>query len=122
MPPQTPSGPLPFFAAEQASQVPSHAVLQHTPSTQKPLAQSLPTEHCFPCSQRVAHCVSGPPQSTSVSAESFCVLSQLSVPAQPSGIDPHERPSSSQLVAVQPQTSGVPPPPQVSGAAQSPGP
>src|SRR5262245_16316387 len=38
--PQTPSEPLAFLAARQVLQVPLQALLQHTPSTQKPLEQS----------------------------------------------------------------------------------
>jgi hypothetical protein len=38
--PQMPSAPEPFFADEQAVHTPLQALLQHTPSTQKPLAQS----------------------------------------------------------------------------------
>jgi hypothetical protein len=41
--PQTPLLPEPFAAAVHAWQRPLHAVLQQTPETQKPLAQSLPT-------------------------------------------------------------------------------
>jgi hypothetical protein len=45
IPPHTPSKPLPFFAFEQALQVPAHATLQHTPSTQ------LPLKHCAGAAQ-----------------------------------------------------------------------
>ena len=38
--PHVPSVPEPFFTAVQAWHVPTQAVLQQTPSTQKPLAQS----------------------------------------------------------------------------------
>ncbi len=39
---------------------------------------------------------------------------------QPSEIVPHSTPSAAQVVAVQPQACGTPPPPQVSGALQLP--
>ena len=40
MVPQVPFAPAPFLAVEQALQTPPQAVLQHMPSTQKPLAHS----------------------------------------------------------------------------------
>ena len=43
MGPQTPLAPAPFLAAEHAWQRPVQAVAQHTPSTQKPEEQSLPS-------------------------------------------------------------------------------
>ena len=46
--------------------------------------------------------------------------SQSALPPQPSGIDPEETPWAAHVVGVQPQTFGVPPPPQVSGAAHDP--
>ena len=45
---------------------------------------------------------------------------QSSVPPQPSAIIPQVAPAAAQVVGVQPQTFGVPPPPQVSGAVQVP--
>ena len=48
MAPQVPSDPLPFFAAEHATQAPLHALLQHTPSTQFPLWQFAFTLHADP--------------------------------------------------------------------------
>ena len=44
---------------------------------------------------------------------------QVSVPPQLFGIDPQVAPSAAQVVGVQPQTPGVPPPPQVSSPAQA---
>jgi hypothetical protein len=41
--PHTPSVPEPWNAAVQAWQAPVQAVLQQTPSTQKPLAHCLPS-------------------------------------------------------------------------------
>src|SRR6202042_3619142 len=93
--PQVPSEPEPFFAAEQAWQVPVQAVAQHTPSTQPPplvgshsrlveqdapgamywqvvplqfsVAQSPATAHVRPTAQGGQD----PPQSTSVSSPSL---------------------------------------------------
>lgn len=48
MPPHTPSAPVPLRAAVQASHRPLHALLQQTPSTQKPLAQSDGPAHAKP--------------------------------------------------------------------------
>ena len=45
--PQVPLLP-PLFLARQETQVPAQAVLQHTPSLQKPLAQSLPCAQVEP--------------------------------------------------------------------------
>ena len=45
-------------------------------------------------------------------------LPQLSVPPQPSGAVPHVCPAGHDVNGVQPHSPGVPPPPQVSGAAQ----
>jgi hypothetical protein len=42
MGPHVPSAPDPFFAAVHAWHGPSHAALQHTPSTQLPLVHSGP--------------------------------------------------------------------------------
>jgi hypothetical protein len=44
----TPSAPCPFFAAEHAWHVPVHGKLQHTPSTQLPLAHSSGELHGSP--------------------------------------------------------------------------
>jgi hypothetical protein len=44
---------------------------------------------------------------------------QLSIPPQPSGIVPHVAFCAAQVVGVQPQTIGVPPPPHVCGGVQS---
>jgi hypothetical protein len=46
--PQVPSVPLPFFAAVHARQVAEQSVLQHTPSTQLPLRQSLAVAQVVP--------------------------------------------------------------------------
>ncbi len=48
MGPQSPSAPLPFFAAEHARQRPVQALEQHTPSTQEPLPQSAPVMQGLP--------------------------------------------------------------------------
>src|SRR5262245_36122347 len=48
MGPQVPFVPVPFFAAVHAWQVAVHAVLQHTPSTQKPLVHSASAAHAVP--------------------------------------------------------------------------
>ena len=48
MSPQVPSVPSPFNTAVQASQIPAHAVLQHTPSTQLPLAHCDARVHSAP--------------------------------------------------------------------------
>jgi len=52
--PHVPFVPLPFFAAEQAWHAPVQAALQHTPSTQKPLAQEPLPPHVWPFVKR--HC------------------------------------------------------------------
>jgi hypothetical protein len=52
--PQAPEAP-PVFAAEQAWQLPPHAVLQHTPSTQLPELHSLPAVHMEPLVFRGLH-------------------------------------------------------------------
>ena len=78
--PQTPSEPLPFFAAVHATHAPVHAVLQHTPSVQKPLVQSVLSLHCLPCAQVVPHVsLAPPPQSTSVSVPFCDPLLQFSI-------------------------------------------
>ncbi len=46
--PHTPSRPWPFLVAEQASQVPEHAVSQQKPSTQLPLVHWLVAVHALP--------------------------------------------------------------------------
>ena len=120
--PQTPSEPLPFFAAVQAWHVPLHTVLQQTPSVQKPLPQSLLTLHCLAIAQVVPHELAvPPPQSTSVSVPSFVPELQLCVPKQPSVTVPHVLPSALHVLGVQPQKKGVPgfPPPQVLGETQA---
>lgn len=48
MGPHAPSAPAPFLAAEQPWQSPVQAVLQHTESTQLPLAHSVPFVHAPP--------------------------------------------------------------------------
>jgi hypothetical protein len=53
--PHTPFAPPPFFAVLHAWQSPVHALLQHTPSAQKPLAQSDPTEHGPPSPAGTTH-------------------------------------------------------------------
>jgi hypothetical protein len=113
MAPQTPSAPVPFFAAVQAWQAALQAVSQQTPSAQKPERQSEPARHFLPEPQRVAHVAAGPPQSTSVSLPSFAVSSQDRVPPQPSDGAPQVAPTPAQVFLVQPQTRAVPPPPQV---------
>jgi hypothetical protein len=45
MGPQVPSAPLPFFTVVQATQVPLHALLQQTPSAQKPVVHWLFAVH-----------------------------------------------------------------------------
>ena len=78
--PQTPSEPPPFFAAVQATHAPRQAVLQHTPSAQWPLPQSLSALHCLPCAQVFPHVPPAPPpQSMSVSVPFFVPLLQLSI-------------------------------------------
>jgi hypothetical protein len=121
MAPQKPSLPCPFLAALHALHVPGHAVLQHTPSTQLPLAQSLPTLHFLPFAQRVAQPLVGPPQSTSVSPPFFVPLSQFRFPKHASEMVPHVAPSAAHVVLVHPHTPAVPglPPPHVFGAVQS---
>jgi len=51
--PQVPSAPWPFIAALQAVHTPVQAVLQHTPSTQKPLVHSVPAVQAVPRPWRV---------------------------------------------------------------------
>jgi hypothetical protein len=45
--PQVPLAPVPFLAAEHASQVPEQGVSQHTPSAQLPLVQSASSAHAL---------------------------------------------------------------------------
>jgi hypothetical protein len=53
--PHAPSAPAPFRAAEQAWQRPVQAVLQQTSSTQKPVAQSLPSVQGPPLPAGITH-------------------------------------------------------------------
>jgi hypothetical protein len=121
--PHTPSFPWPLAAAEQASHVPLQATLQHTPSAQKPVWQSLPTLHFLPLPQATPQVLLGaatPPQSTSVSVPSSTPSLQASVLKHSSENGPPQvEPSLAHVVGVQPQTRGVPPPPQVLGEVQS---
>ena len=92
-----------------------------TPSAQNPLWQSLPARHFLPFPQRVVHLVALPPQSVSVSLPSLTPSSQPRLPKQPSGKGPRRRvlPKAAHVPGVQPQTTGVPPPPHVFGTVQS---
>ena len=53
--PQVPLAPLPFFTALHAWQRAVHVVLQHTPSTQKPLAHCAETEQAVPLACAATH-------------------------------------------------------------------
>ena len=55
MTPHVPVTPEPFFAAVQATHVPLHAVLQHTPSTQFPVAHWFAAAHTSPCPRLAVH-------------------------------------------------------------------
>src|SRR4051794_37844436 len=100
---QTPLAP-PVFAVVHAWHVPVQALLQHTPSAQKPVWQSAPVWHFLPCAHLFAHVVP-PPQSTSVSAPSSAPSSQSWVMKQPSGTAaPQVLPSWAQVFGAQPQT------------------
>jgi hypothetical protein len=103
----------------QASHVPLQALSQQTPSTQLLEAQSDPVRHTAPPGQRLAHVAGSPPQSTPVSLPFRIPSLQESVLPQPSDGAPQVAPTSAQVFGVQPQRSGVPPPPQVCGAVQS---
>jgi hypothetical protein len=93
---QVPSKP----DTSQPSQAAPQALSQQKPSTQMPPAQSLPTTHCCPRAQRVAHAATLPPQSTSVSLP-FCEPLQEIVPPHPLGWAPHVLPKAAQLVGAQ---------------------
>jgi hypothetical protein len=54
--PQVPFAPLPFFAAEQAWQVPLHGASQHNPSTQNPLAHWFDAKQAPPVAVFARHC------------------------------------------------------------------
>src|SRR5262245_45579506 len=97
--------------------MPVHAALQHTPSAQNPLAQSVPTVHLRPSAHLVTQVATEPPQSTSVSVPFFAVSSQESTPKHPSGMVPQVL--VPQVSLVQPQMFCVPPPPHVFGGTQS---
>src|SRR5262249_32554618 len=113
--PQTPSTPCPFATAEHAWQTkPVQATLQHTPSAQKLLAQSLFDLHALPCAHLVAQVLVAPPQSTSLSVRSFVVALAFSISPQPSRVRRPVRPCAAQGGGGQRRTPGVPPPPQVS--------
>src|SRR5690242_17232899 len=104
--PQTPSAPPPFFAAVHATHAPVQAVLQHTPSAQWPLAQSVSALYCLPCAQVVPQVPAAPPpQSTSVSVPFFVPLLQFSVEKQLSLTVPHVFPCAEQSCMVQPQVN-----------------
>lgn len=55
--PHVPSAPEPFLAAEHAWQAPPHAVLQHTPSVQLPLAHWAEAVQTVPSTSFAAHTV-----------------------------------------------------------------
>src|SRR5262245_57792222 len=118
--PHWPFIPLPFLAAEHASQVVLQALLQQNPSTQNPDTHSVTVRQVFPSTHGTPQLPAGlPPQSMSVSVPFFCWLSQGVMPPQPSGQMPQVLPSAAQVFGVQPQTLGVPPPPHVCGLMQS---
>jgi hypothetical protein len=96
--PQMPSCPWPFVAAEQAWQVPVHALRQHTPSVQKLVTQSLPWPHVAPGAQRVGHVAGLPPQSTPVSEPFLTPSLQLSEAPHPSDAWPHVSPRAAHVV------------------------
>src|SRR4051812_886740 len=99
--PQVPSAPLPFLLAEHAWQRPLHVLLQHTPSTQLPLAQSAPLPHFLPLMPLPAH-TPEPPQSTSLSPPFCTPSSQIRLPKQPSGAEPQVAICWPQVFLVQP--------------------
>jgi hypothetical protein len=69
--PQVPSVPWPFFAAVHARQRPVQALLQHTPSTQKPDWQSAEAEHATPLAAGTTHAL--PTQAAPVSQSALVV-------------------------------------------------
>ncbi len=104
--PQVPSDPAPFSAEVHAWQVPAQALSQHTPSVQKPLAQSAPRPQGSPSGrmQLPAAQVAGAAQSAS---PAHMVLQV-------------EASHAYGLHGVRPASTHVPPPSQVSCAVCSP--
>ena len=114
-PPQpSPAGPHWMLCCAQVSGV--HALGVQTPFPQNPLQQSPAVEHAAPWAPHGGTHL--PPLQERPAGQVHCRM-----PPQPSGNGPHWIGLSAQVSGVQPalpQTKCVPPPPQVSGAAQVP--